>query len=142
MTVTSLLELIPVYLQWIFLLKVWFCSIPSLLLSEMRTLPKQIFFSIWLRIGQKQLSLIMNSYLIFNSRFVSDQGMGRRKSGFRQKHGPREAYGKLQKWILILHIYSDQHCSGCFTAKGVYISKRILQISFSLKVLRVMKLFH
>lgn len=40
--------------------------------------------------------------------------------------------GNYKSGYLFFTIYSDQHCLGSFTAKEVYVSKRILQIYFSL----------
>jgi len=85
----------------------------------------------------------MNSYLIFNSRFVSEQGINRRKIVTSDgSMGQEKHMGSYGSGCLFFTIYSDQHCFGSFTDEEVYISKRILQIYFSLKVLGVMKLFY
>lgn len=56
--------------------------------------------------------------------------------------GQEKHMESYESGCLFFTIDTDQHRFGSLTAEEVYISKRILQIYFSLKMLGVMKLFH
>lgn len=67
----------------------------------------------------------MNFYLIFNSRFVSEQGINRRRILTSDRSvGQEKHMGSYESGCLFFTIYSDQHCFGSFTDKEVDISKK------------------
>lgn len=71
----------------------------------------------------------MNSYLIFNSRFVSEQGINRREILTSDRSmGQEKHMGSYESGCLFFTIHSDQHCFGSFTAKEVYISKNFADL--------------
>lgn len=105
MTVTNLLELIPVYLQWIFLLKVWFCSIPSLLSFRDENPAKTDFFQHLIE-DRTEAAFSYYEFLLNIQQQICKWPRNRQKKVWLQT----EAWAKRSIWeVTKVNTYSSQY---------------------------------